>query len=1164
MADKFVLKSSFKPKGSQPEAINKLVAGLKEGKHFQTLLGVTGSGKSLDYNDQLLVHNFSGFIEKLKIGDFVEKNLKNPKSMGNTSYDFSRGYRVLSFDPVKKLIEEKDILELSRHKEGFVYEISLDNGSKINVTKDHNCFRFRDCSLDLCKTEDLHVGEYLPTSARPMLPKKFLKFINILDHYDSAKLDVRALVAKNTHSSLLKVLKKRHRAPNWKLQQIISGTNEGGIDICELKEYTSLLRKNFSNSLKKVKLINRKNRVPAIIEIDDNFLTFMGLYVSEGHGTNRYVTISNSNLSLQKKCMSFWKSLCLNYNIRNKNDIQYNSVALARFCHIFGKTAKYKNIPSLFYNLSDKHISVFLRAIFDGDGYVERNSANLTSASEELVNDLKNILLRYSITSRIRTKIVNSKKYYLLSISGRRNLIRFSKNISFSLEYKKEALTKTIRETENTNVDLIPDSSGFIKKIRADYSLSQMRMSKLMNCERSFISMIESGKRNPSKKIMKNLFHWLEKKDKKFSYLKNLLDFNFGKIVGIKRVKSFNGYVYDISVKDNENFAAGLGNIFVHNTFTTANVIAAVQKPALVIVHNKTLAAQLYNELKEFFPDNRVEYFVSYYDYYQPESYLPSKDLYIEKESQVNPKIEMMRLSATASILSRRDTIIVASVSCIYGLGNPKNYRNLGFDIEVKQKISRKELLKNLIVSQYERNDTELMPGRFRVKGDTIDLVPSFYNNIIRIDMFGDSIESITEIDKNTGEKLDSLKHYLIFPAKHFVIPESDKRRAMDSIRAELEEHLPKLELVEAHRLKQRTLFDLEMIEETGYCSGVENYSRHFDNRKKGEKPYTLMDYFPDDFLLIIDESHQTVPQLHGMYNGDKARKKNLVDYGWRLPCAFDNRPLKFEEFEKYMHDVVFVSATPAEYELSKSSQVVEQIIRPTGLVDPTIEVRKTKGQIEDLLKELNSVIKAGNRALVTTLTKKLAEELSEFLSSKGVKTRYLHSEIDTLERNEIIRELRLGKFDVLVGINLLREGLDIPEVGFIGILDADKEGFLRDARSLIQITGRAARNVDSHVVLYADNMTDSMKKAIAETKRRREIQIEYNKKHKITPKTIIKPIRAKEVDITDIKHIPKNELANVIIELESDMKNAADTLDFEKAIAIRDRLKKLKERVEN
>jgi excinuclease ABC subunit B len=597
-------------------------------------------------------------------------------------------------------------------------------------------------------------------------------------------------------------------------------------------------------------------------------------------------------------------------------------------------------------------------------------------------------------------------------------------------------------------------------------------------------------------------------------------------------------------------------------TFTMANVIAQVQRPTLVIVHNKTLAAQLFNEFREFFPHNRVEYFVSYYDYYQPESYIPQRDLYIEKDSAVNPKIEMMRLSATANLLSRRDVIVIASVSCIYGLGKPDNYEKLAFEVSRGDKISRTDLLRKLLASQYERNDTELMPGRFRVKGDTVDLIPGYYNNILRFEMFGDEVERIAEIDKNTGNVIEELKYYFVYPAKHFVVPESEKQRAVSSISEELDESLPNLGPIEAHRLKQRTNYDLEMIEETGFCKGIENYSRHFDGRKPGEKPYTLMDYFPKDFLLIVDESHQTIPQLHAMYNGDRSRKKNLVEYGFRLPCAFDNRPLKFEEFTEYMNSVVFVSATPGDYELEKSKQVVEQIIRPTGLVDPIIEIRKSEGQMADLIGEVEAAIKKGNRALVTTLTKKLAEELSDFLASKGIKTRYLHSEIDTLERNEIIRELRLGTFDVLVGINLLREGLDIPEVSFIGILDADKEGFLRNDKSLIQIIGRAARNSESRVVLYADKQTDSIKKAIAETERRRKLQLEYNAKNKITPQTIIKPVKAKEVDIKDIKHIPKSDIPNVIIELDEQMKQAADNLDFEQAIAIRDRIKKLKDRM--
>jgi excinuclease ABC subunit B len=594
-------------------------------------------------------------------------------------------------------------------------------------------------------------------------------------------------------------------------------------------------------------------------------------------------------------------------------------------------------------------------------------------------------------------------------------------------------------------------------------------------------------------------------------------------------------------------------------TYTMAQVINHLQRPALVIAHNKTLAAQLYSEFKEFFPENRVEYFVSYYDYYQPESYLPQKDLYIEKDADVNPKLEQMRLAATASLLSRRDVIIVASVSCIYNVGNPREYQGLGFEIRKGQHVQRNELLKKLLEIQYERNDSELQPGRFRVKGDTIDVIPGYYHNIYRIEMFGDEIESIKELNKVTGETVEVLNYFFIFPAKHFVIPESSQKRAVLSIKKELEERLPQLPMLEAHRLKQRTLYDLEMIEETGFCKGIENYSRHLDGRKPGEKPYCLLDYFPDDFLLFIDESHRTIPQIHGMYRGDYSRKQALIDYGFRLPSAYDNRPLMFKEFEQYMRTVVFVSATPAEYELGKSQQVVEQIIRPTGLVDPPVEVRKIEGQVHDLIGEIQTTVKRGDRILVNTLTKKLAEELSEYLAEKGIKTRYLHSEIDTLERSEIIRELRLGKFDVLVGINLLREGIDIPEVGFIGIFDADKEGFLRDERSLIQIIGRAARNVNSKVVLYADVLTDSIQKALAETNRRRNLQLEYNKVHNIIPTTIVKPIKEKVVEITDTKHIPRKDIPSIIVNLEQEMRNAADNLDFEKAIALRDRINKLK-----
>ncbi|KAF5078799.1 UvrABC system protein B [anaerobic digester metagenome] len=611
------------------------------------------------------------------------------------------------------------------------------------------------------------------------------------------------------------------------------------------------------------------------------------------------------------------------------------------------------------------------------------------------------------------------------------------------------------------------------------------------------------------------------------------------------------------------SFQTLLGVTGSGKTFTMANVIEQLQIPTLVIAHNKTLAAQLYHEFRDFFPNNRVEYFVSYYDYYQPESYIAKKDQYIEKDAQINPKIEMMRLSATASLLSRNDVIVIASVSCIYGLGKPDTYKRMGFDLGVGQKMSRREIISRLVDNLYERNEIEIIPGRFRVKGDIIDLVPSYYNNIIRIELFGDQVERITEINRTTGNPVERLRHIYVYPASHYVIDEAQKEQALIEIEKELNDRLPHLGMLESHRLRQRTTYDIEMIRETGSCKGIENYSRFFDGRKPGEKPYCLLDYFPERFLMFIDESHQTLPQVRAMFNGDRSRKTPLVEYGFRLPSAFDNRPLRFFEFEQYLKNVICVSATPGDYELDHSNQIVEQIIRPTGLVDPVVEVRPIQGQMENIKFEIQRTIERGDRILITTLTKRLAEELTEYLLSHGVKTRYLHSDIDTLERTEIIRELRLGTFDVLVGINLLREGLDIPEVGFIGILDADKEGFLRDARSLIQIIGRAARNSDAFVVLYADTITGSMQKAMDETERRRALQIEYNTSHGITPKTIQKPVRDQEIDLGKKKKVPKSALPNLIINLESQMKSAAQRLDFEEAIRLRDQLAVLRKEME-
>ena len=620
--------------------------------------------------------------------------------------------------------------------------------------------------------------------------------------------------------------------------------------------------------------------------------------------------------------------------------------------------------------------------------------------------------------------------------------------------------------------------------------------------------------------------------------------------------KAINSLVDGINKGEKEQTLLGVTGS--GKTFTMANVIEKVQKPTLVISHNKTLAAQLYEEFKEFFPDNAVEYFVSYYDYYQPEAYVPRTDTFIDKESSVNEEIDIMRHSATQSLLSRDDVIVVSSVSCIYGIGSPEDYGEFAFGIAVGDNYDRSDIIRKLVFMQYERNDIEFARGHFRVRGDVIEINPVHGTPPVRVELFGDEIDAISLIDKVTGKKTESLKRYMIFPAKHFVVGQDKMDTAIRNISDELDERLNEFnlsnKLLEAQRLEQRTRFDIEMLQEMGYCPGVENYSMHLSGRKWGEKPYSLLKYFPEDYLTIIDESHVTLPQIRGMYNGDRARKETLVEHGFRLPSAKENRPLRFDEFESSINQIIYVSATPGAYELSRSSNIVEQIIRPTGLVDPEVIIRPVKGQVEDLLGEVKKRAKKDERVLVTTLTKKMAEDLTDYYAKIGVKVRYMHSEIDTLERIDIVDDLRRGTFDVLVGVNLLREGLDLPEVSLVAILDADKEGFLRNETSLIQTIGRAARNINGQVIMYVDEMTDSVKNATAITSKRRKIQIKYNEKHGIVPKTTKRALKDKKVaedlDIegTDISKIPKDELRLLISDLENDMKEAAAKLDFERA----------------
>jgi len=625
-------------------------------------------------------------------------------------------------------------------------------------------------------------------------------------------------------------------------------------------------------------------------------------------------------------------------------------------------------------------------------------------------------------------------------------------------------------------------------------------------------------------------------------------------------------------VKNSQRFQTLLGATGTGKTFTMSNVIKEVNKPTLILAHNKTLAGQLYSEFKEFFPNNSVEYFVSYYDYFQPEAYVPHTDTYIEKDSSINDEIDKLRHSATSSLFERNDVVVIASVSCIYGLGNPEEYRELVISLRVGMELERNQLLRKLVDVQYERNDIDFKRGAFRVRGDVVEIFPASRDeHCLRVEFFGDEIERIREIDYLTGEVINDRDHVAIFPASHFVTREEKLLKAIENIEAELEEQLKQMKdqgkLLEAQRLEQRTRYDLEMMREMGFCSGIENYSRHLTLREAGAIPYTLLDYFPKDFLLIVDESHVTLPQVRGMFNGDRARKQTLVDHGFRLPSALDNRPLQFDEFEEHISQVIYCSATPGPLELERCPQMVEQIIRPTGLLDPLIEVRPIEGQIDDLLHEINERTAKDERIMITTLTKKMAEDLTKYLKEVGIKVNYLHSEVKTLERIEVIRDLRIGKYDVLVGINLLREGLDIPEVSLVAILDADKEGFLRSERSLIQTIGRAARNADGRVIMYADKITNSMNIAITETKRRRAIQEAHNEKHGITPKTIKKEVRdviratyaaAPEESMVaeetaNYNTMSKKERQQMINRLEQGMKDAARALDFEKAAELRD-----------
>jgi excinuclease ABC B subunit len=1210
---RFQLVSEFQPTGDQPEAIAALVEGLRRGYQHQTLLGATGTGKSLDGDEPILVWQKEGggwIPQLLPIGKLVDEWMEShPASVriGDTwIVSFSpedSPYQVLSLNPSTGQTERKPVTSLIRHRApNVMYRVRTACGREALVTGDHNFWILRDGQMLLLPTAEIREGDWIPLPPRLPAPSTEITSLNLLsvlaeeNLYVAAQDQVREMVAAGGYRELVALLRPYYEAPWDKLYAVLHNQRGSRIPVGVFKE---LLERSPRLRLywrpEEARIVGKLDRcsLPTTIPISGDLLRLIGYYLAEGNSQSQsgYFVWSNLSPEIQQGFENALTSLGIPFTRRNAKDYQVSSAPLALLLrHLAGSRASDKHLPPFWPQLSDAQLGLLLRAYFDGDGYVERSSAICcTTASQHLAYDVAWALLRFGIWARIRRvwkRATNSSHsgawYWQITISGQENLQKFRQFIGFGVKAKSLALEQQLSKGRHSNVDVVPGCADRLRYLREELGLSKKQMARLVGISRSAIYLFETGRRNPLRPTLERILNALREVARshnspnlwweEWAFLERLGALRWTVVESVEPLPYDKPFVYDVSVVDNETFLAGQGGMFLHNTYVMAKVIEAVQRPTLVISHNKTLAAQLYAEFRQFFPHNAVEYFVSYYDYYQPEAYLPQYDLYIEKDADINEEIDRLRLAAMSAVFSRRDVIIVASVSCIYAIGDPQEWGRVTLRLARGERHRRETVLRHLVSIYYERNDMELARGRFRVRGDTLEVMPAHSETAYRIGFWGDEIERIAEIHPLTGEVLKDLDEVHIFPAKVFITPDEKREKALADIEAELEERLKELraqgKLLEAQRLEQRTRYDIEMIREVGYCAGIENYSRHLQQRPPGSPPWTLMDYFPADYLLIVDESHMTIPQIRGMYNGDRSRKETLVEYGFRLPSALDNRPLTFEEFEARVNQVIYTSATPGPYELQKSQQVVQQIIRPTGIVDPEIIVRPAKGQVDDLIGRIRERVERGERVLVTTLTKRMAEDLSDYLRELGIKVHYLHSEVQTIERVEILRDLRMGVYDVVVGINLLREGLDLPEVSLVAILDADKEGFLRSETALIQTIGRAARHVHGTAVLYADRITDSMKRAIEETERRRAIQMKYNQEHGITPATIVKEIR----DLTDrvrsqtarqpdlpVTMMPRDDLARMIRELEKQMKKAAEDLEFEKAAMLRDRIFELR-----